>query len=151
MSVNNNLSKDIIIIFLITAFWDIILRLFAEKKLKFFGIEKMKWITVLSEYFKKHTVLSAALVAGFVGAVTHYIIIKSLDFLNLSGVNLYTLILVIAISGLVGIPMRYSRIFPHLKTHYYDPLGFNYSFATDAFSGVVVAVSYQTLKQFNLI
>jgi hypothetical protein len=151
MSKKNILTKDIIIIFLITAFWDVILRLFAEDKLKFFGIEKMKWITVLSEYFRKHTVLSAALVAGFVGALTHYVIVKSLDFLNLSGANIHTFIIVVFISGLLGIPMRYSGLFPHLKTYYYDELGFTYSFATDAFSGVVVAATYQIIKRFNLI
>ena len=148
MSVKNNLMQDIVIIFLITAFWDVILRLMSEGKIKFFGIENMKWITVLEEYFAKHTILSAALIAGFVGAVTHFIIIKSLESLNLLGVNIYTILLVIFISGIVGIPMRYSGLFPHLKTHYYDPLGFGYSFATDAFSGVVVGASYQFVKLF---
>lgn len=148
MAAKNNLIQDIIIIFLITAFWDIILRLLSEGKIKFFGIENMKWITVLEEYFEKHTILSAALIAGFVGAITHLIIIKSLESLNLSGVNIYTILLVIFISGIVGIPMRYSGIFPHLKNHYYDPLGFGYSFATDAFSGVVVGASYQLVKLF---
>lgn len=146
MDVKNNLTQDIIIIFLITAFWDVILRLMSEDKIKFFGIENMKWITVLEEYFEKHTILSAALIAGFVGAVTHFIIIKSLDVLNLSGINIYTVLSVILISGIVGIPMRYSGLFPHLKKHYYDQLGFSYSFATDAFSGIVVAASYQIIK-----
>lgn len=149
MGAKNNLMQDIIIIFLITAFWDVILRLMSEGKIKFFGIENMKWITVLEEYFEKHTILSAALIAGFVGAVTHFIIIKSLESLNLSGVNTYTILLVIFISGIVGIPMRYSGLFPHLKKHYYDPLGFGYSFATDAFSGVVVGASYQIIKMIK--
>lgn len=146
MSVKNNLTQDVIIIFIITALWDVILRLMSEGKIKFFGIENMKWITVLKEYFEKHTILSAALIAGFVGTVTHFIIIKSLELLNLSGVNIYTILLVIFISGIVGIPMRYSGLFPHLKNHYYDPLGFEYSFATDAFSGIVVGASYQIIK-----
>ena len=146
MSVKNNLSQDVIIIFIITALWDVILRMMSEGKIKFFGIENMKWITVLEEYFQKHTVLSAALIAGFVGAITHFIIIKSLDTFKLSGVNLYTILLVIMISGIIGIPMRYSGLFPHLKKHYYDPLGFGYSFATDAFSGIVVGTSYQIIK-----
>ena len=146
MSSKNVLTKDIIIIFLITAFWDVILRLFAEDKIKFFGLEKMKWIVVLEDYFQKHTILSAALIAGFVGALTHYVIVKTLDFFQLSGVNVYTIALVIFISGIIGIPMRYSGVFPHLKTYYYDPLGFSYSLATDAFSGIVVGVSYQLIK-----
>lgn len=146
MSIKNNLTQDVIVIFIITALWDVILRLISEGKLKFFGIENMKWITVLEEYFQKHTILSAALIAGFVGAITHFIIVKSLDMFNMSGVNIYTTLLVIIISGIIGIPMRYSGLFPHLKKHYYEPLGFGYSFATDAFSGIVVGVSYQIIK-----
>jgi len=148
MSVKNNLTQDIIIIFLITAFWDVILRLMSEGKIKFLGIENMKWITVLEEYFQKHTILSAALIAGFVGAITHFIIIKSLDAINMTGVNIYTTLSVIIISGIIGIPMRYSGLFPHLKKHYYDSLGFGYSLATDAFSGIVVGASYQIIKLF---
>jgi hypothetical protein len=146
MNVENNLTKDIIIIFLITAAWDVILRLFSEGKITFFGIEKMKWIRALKGYFENHTVLSAALIAGFVGAITYYIITKSIDFLNVPGFNIYTILLTIFISGIVGIPMRYSGLFPHLKKHYYDNLGFWYSFATDAFSGVVVGSTYQIIK-----
>ena len=146
MYIKKNLTQDIIIIFIITDFWDVILRLLAEGKINFFGIENMKWITVLEEYFEKHTVLAAALIAGFVGAITHFIIIKSLDTFKLSGINIYTILLVIIISGLVGIPMRHSGLFPHLKKHYYDPLGFGYSFATDAFSGIVVGASYQIIN-----
>ena len=149
MGAKNNLMQNIIIIFLITAAWDVILRLLSEDKIKFFGIENMKWVTVLEEYFEKHTVLSAALIAGFVGAITHVIIIKSLDIFKLSGINLYTILLVILISGIVGIPMRYSGLFPHLNEHYYKPLGFGYSFATDAFSGIVVGASYQLIKLIN--
>lgn len=146
MNTENNLTKDIIIIFLITAFWDVILRLFSEGKITFFVIENMKWITVLKGYFEEHTVLSAALIAGFVGAITHYIIIKSTDLLKLSGFNIYTILLTIFISGTVGIPMRYSGLFPHLKQHYYDNLGFWYSFATDTFSGIVIGSTYQIIK-----
>lgn len=146
MSAKNNLMHDITIIFIITALWDVILRLMSEGKIKFFGIENMKWITVLEEYFQKHTILAAALIAGFVGAITHLIIIKSLVAFNISGVNIYTTLLVIIISGIIGIPMRYSGLFPHLKKHYYDSLGFGYSLATDAFSGIVVGVSYQIIK-----
>lgn len=149
MGAKNNLMQNVIIIFLITAFWDVILRLLSEDKIKFFGIENMKWVNVLEEYFQKHTVLSAALIAGFVGAITHIIIIKSLDTFKMSGVNLYTILLVLLISGIVGIPMRYSGLFPHLNEYYYKPLGFGYSFATDAFSGFVVGCSYQIIKLLN--
>ena len=42
MNPENILSTDIIIVFLITAVWDVILRLFAEDKIKFFGLEKKR-------------------------------------------------------------------------------------------------------------
>jgi hypothetical protein len=143
---NNNLFKDIVIIFIITALWDVILRMVSEGKIYLFGIEKMKWITVLEDYFEEHTVLGAALIAGFVGAITHALIILALDAFKLSGITLYSTIIVLFVSGIVGIPMRYSKLFPHLKMYYYDRLGFQYSFASDAFSGVVVAATYQVMK-----
>lgn len=148
---SNNITRDVIIVFIITALWDVVLRLVSEGKIYLFGIEKMKWITVLEEYFEKHTVLGAALIAGFVGAVTHVLIILALNTFNVSGINLYSAIIVLLVSGIIGIPMRYSKLFPHLKLYYYDRLGFPYSFATDAFSGIVVAVSFQVLQLLNLI
>lgn len=148
---SNNITRDVIIVFIITAVWDVVLRLVSEGKIYLFGIEKMKWITVLEEYFEKHTVLGAALIAGFVGAVTHVLIILALNTFNVSGINLYSTIIVLLVSGIIGIPMRYSKLFPYLKLYYYDRLGFPYSFATDAFSGIVVAVSFQVLQQLNLI
>lgn len=141
-----NVYADIIIIFLVTALWDIILRLMSEGHIKFFGVEKMKWVVVLEEYFREHTVLSASLIAGFVGAITYPIILASMHFLNIKGLNLSTILTTIIISAAVGIPMRYLEIFPHLKKHYYEPLGFVYSSATDAFSGLVVGATFQTIK-----
>lgn len=148
---NNNLFREVIIVFIITALWDVILRMVSEGKIYLFGIEKMKWITVLEDYFEEHTVLGAALIAGFVGAITHVLIILALDAFKLSGITLYSTMVLLFVSGIVGIPMRYSKLFPHLKVYYYDRLGFPYSFASDAFSGIVVGASYQFMKHLKMI
>ena len=124
---------------MITAAWDVILRQFSEESIRLFGIERWKWVHVLKPYFEKHTVLSAALVAGFVGATAYYCITFP-EFASTVSLPIY-LLWVIFVSGTIGIPMRYSGMFPHLKQHYYDQLGFVYSFATDAFSGLVVCLT----------
>tara|TARA_B100001175_G_scaffold182383_1_gene154842 strand:- start:289 stop:747 length:459 start_codon:yes stop_codon:yes gene_type:complete len=137
----------LILVFILTAFWDVILRAMAEGNLSFFGIEKMKWVTTLKSYFERHTVLGAALIAGFVGAIAYVLIIYTFDILKVNN-KLYQLLLTFLISGLVGIPMRLSGLFPHLEEHYYEPLGFTYSFITDGMSGVVVAITLFILQLY---
>ena len=129
-----------LLVFLITGGWDIVLRYMSEGKIKFFGIENMKWIIVLKDYFAKLSVIDAAIVAGLVGLVTYIILFSIYDYFNISGSIEKTLI-VFLISGLVGIPMRYSGLFPDLYKYYYEPLGFTYSFVTDAMSGVIVGIT----------
>jgi hypothetical protein len=130
----------IIIVFFITGTWDVILRAMSEGYIYFLGIENMKWVTTLKDYFKYHTVLGAALLAAFVGAIAYILIIYTFDLLNVN--NIFNqIVIVFFISALVGIPMRYSGLFPILNKHYYEPLGFTYSFITDGMSGVVVAIT----------
>ena len=133
--------KDAILIsFIVTALWDVILRWYAEDRMPHMppplDVHNWKWVTTLRPYFKEHTLLGAALIAGFVGAVTAYI----MSFIRIKNTVKYAIILVL-VSGLVGIPMRYSGLFPHLKIHYYDKLGLQTSFLTDAFSGAVVGLT----------
>lgn len=137
---NRDFLMQIILVFFITGFWDIILRLMSEGKLNLFGIEKMKWVVTLKDYFKYHTLLGAALIAAFVGALTYPLIMYTFDKLNVSN-RIYQILLIFLISGLVGIPMRYSKLFPILNKYYYKPLGFLYSFTTDGMSGVIVSIS----------
>ncbi len=131
---------NLIIVFLITGLWDIILRNMSEGNFSFFGIENMKWVTTLREYFKHHTILGAALIAAFVGAIAYIIIIYTFELFDVNNI-LAQLVLIFLISGLVGIPMRYSGLFPLLDKYYYRPLGFTYSFITDSLSGVIVAIT----------
>lgn len=138
---------SLILVFFITGFWDIILRNMSEGNISFLGIENMKWVTVLKDYFDYHTLLGAALIAAFVGAVAYVLIILTIDTLNVAN-KIIQLVLIFLISGLVGIPMRYSGLFPILDKYYYKPLGFTYSFITDSMSGVVVAITLFLLELF---
>jgi len=143
--------KLLILAFCVTGIWDVILRLMAEGKISFLGIENMKWVTVLRDYFKKHTVLAAALVAAFVGAITYALMQYINVYFDLKLKTYETLILLFLVSGLVGFPMRYSGLFPVLNEHYYKPLGVPYSFMTDAMSGVVVGATMGVILQFPAI
>lgn len=127
-----HMGGDLILTFVITAVWDVILRLFSEQKLRFFGIHKWKWVVALRPYFERHTLLAAALLAGVVGAIAYACITLPPFYDTLS--PLVKLVWIIAVSGGLGIPMRYSGLFPHLKTYYYDHLGFLYSLMTDILS-----------------
>lgn len=131
---------NLILVFIITGFWDVILRAMSEGKISFLGIENMKWVTTLKDYFNYHTVLGAALIAAFVGAIAYVIIIYTFDTFNVTN-KFLQLLIVFIISSLVGIPMRYSGLFPILDKYYYKPLGFTYSFITDGISGVIVAIT----------
>jgi len=141
----------IIIIFIITAVWDVILRFVAEGKINFFGLENTKWVISLRGYFKKHTVLGAALIAGFVGAITYVTVYYLANYFEIDpNDTLQFGSFIVLISGIIGIPMRYSGLFPHLKKYYYDKLGLAYSFLTDALSGLVVIVTLAlVLKGYN--
>lgn len=139
-----------VVAFCVTAVWDIILRWFSEGKLKFMGIENLSWVVALRPYFEHHTVLSAAAIAGVVGAATSVIINKFTPKL-VSDSNLLYLLWVAFVSAVVGIPMRYSGMFPYLKQYYYDPLPITTIFS-DALSGVVVALTMMYIGNvFNIV
>lgn len=130
-------------VFVITAIWDVVLRAFAERRVRFGGIEDWDWVVALRPYFAQHTVLGAALIAGFVGAVAFVVMMSFWPDVFDQGV--WTRLAWVAIvSAAVGLPMRYSGLFPHLKAHYYDQLPVKTIF-TDALSGVIVAVSVGAL------
>ena len=131
------------LVFVVTALWDVILRMLAQKKLKFLGLEKIGWIDSLEEYFDRHTFLSAALVAGFVGAAA-YLVIQLRSFSN----PYANLLWIAIVSAIVGIPMRNSGLFPHLKTYYYDAHP-KITYFSDALSGVVVAVTIFMIRRWH--
>ena len=133
--------KLIILTFIVTALWDVVLRFMSlnyEKLPKFF---QMDFVEYLIPYFKQHTILSAALIAGFVGATTQPIILSIMNFpksiFDIAYVSKF-MFLSFIISALYGFIMKWSNLFPHLVTHYYDKLGVARSMYTDGVSGLVV-------------
>ena len=64
--------------------------------------------------------------------------------------TLLYLVWVASISAIVGLPMRYSELFPILKQYYYDPLPVTTIFS-DALSGVVVALTMMFIRNTLLI
>lgn len=142
---------NLIFVFLITGSWDIVLRFMSQGYVKFLGIENMKWVKVLKDYFDKHTLLSAFLIAALVGAIAYICIMYTYSVINLDTTTTYGKIIAISIvfliSGLLGFPMRYSGLFPILEKHYYEPLGLTYSFITDSMSGVIVSITLFIIQE----
>ncbi len=139
--------KTLIYVFFITAAWDVVLRMLSLHRIAFMGVENMAWVKNLRPYFEHHTVLSAALIAGFVGAVTLPIITTTNPFRR----QFPSLLWVALISALVGLPMRYSGLFPYLTMYYYEPVPTWYSMLSDANSGVVVALTYHALLRLRVV
>jgi hypothetical protein len=137
--------KLIILTFIVTGLWDIILRLMAEnyRTLPKF-IQDYKFIKYLIPYFKKHTLLGAALIAGFVGATTQFIILNiypfPTNFRDISYINKF-LLLSFLVSGLYGFPMKASKLFPYLTETYYKNLGPVKGVIHDGVSGLIVQLT----------
>jgi hypothetical protein len=131
----------IILTFVVTALWDVALRFMSlnyDKLPKFF---QMDFVEDLIPYFKHHTLLAAALIAGFVGATTQPFILSLMSFPKNIFDIVYVLkfmIITFIISALYGFVMKGSKLFPHLEKHYYDKLGIARSMYTDGVSGLIV-------------
>jgi len=122
----------IILTFIITGLWDVVLRFMSlnyNSLPKFFQID---FIEYLIPYFNQHTLLAAALIAGFVGATTQPIIISIMPFPK----SLFNIKYVI--SALYGFIMKWSKLFPYLEKYYYNKLGLFRSMYCDGVSGIVV-------------
>lgn len=139
--------------FLVTALYDVILQLQIAGEINIPFIQHSDWINLLKDkkYFQKHTPLAAALIAGIVGAITQIVILLVMNFpRSLAEAPLFLFISFI-ISALIGWPMRWSDLFPHLEEAYYEPLAKQYwarPMITDAMSGIIVQI---TLIGINLL
>jgi hypothetical protein len=131
MRTDYKLLHGIVFSFIITAFFDIALNLLPPK---------LGGATRIREYFNNHTPLAAALIAGFVGAVT-FIIIYGV-YSDVPSFNAYNMAVIFSISALVGIPMRYSGLFPILDKHYYQAMPRIQSYIADGLSGIMVSIVY---------
>lgn len=142
------IPRDIVITFVVTALYDVVLQLLVHNKIPDpLGLKNTDWLRTLPPYFEKHTPLAAALIAGFVGAVTQPIIkalVSEADVVKF-------LVATFIVSGAVGFAMKASGLFPVLDATYYKKLGARRAFFTDAYSGVVVNATILALRHLKII
>lgn len=134
----------IILTFVITGLWDVVLRFMSLNYNKLPKYFQMDFVENLIPYFKHHTLLAAALIAGFVGATTQVIILSIMSFPKSIFNFVYIfkfMILTFIISALYGFIMKGSKLFPYLERYYYEPLGVLRSMYTDGFSGLIVQIT----------
>ena len=110
-----NNSNIIILTFIITGLWDVILRTMSLNYTSLPNIIKeiFPFISYLTPYFKQHTLLAAALLAAFIGATTQLIIINIIpfpkNFTNLKYIFKFLLVSFI-VSALYGFIMKWSKM-----------------------------------------
>tara|TARA_Y100000591_G_scaffold328948_1_gene356526 strand:+ start:2840 stop:3322 length:483 start_codon:yes stop_codon:yes gene_type:complete len=122
--------QSIVFVFSITAVFDLIINLAPPP----FSA------TLIREYFDNHTPLAAALIAGFVGAATYALMVMLK--LNISTPSHIAIFQILLVSAIVGFPMQWSGLFPHLNKYYYGVMPRWQSFLADGLSGVMVASVY---------
>ena len=107
-----------------------------------FSFEVFDFIKYLTPYFKKHTMLSAALLAGFIGFGAQVIILTIIPYPNVKKINLHNIItffvITFIVSALYGLPMKASKLFPILDETYYKGLGTFRGLYHDGISGLIV-------------
>ncbi len=153
---NLTFSQLIILTFCITGTYDVILRFLSLNYNSLPSLFKnFEFIKYLTPYFKQHTLLAAALIAGFVGAVTQPIILLITPFPKKIN-DLYTITFLLnsfIISGLIGFVMKASKLFPILDKTYYKNLekngGVIRSLYHDGISGLIVQISIITILLFT--
>jgi hypothetical protein len=129
--------------FIITALWDIVLRKFSENYYYLPNIVKnnFKFIEYLIPYFEKLNLLDAALIAGFVGAISQYIILMFIKFPQNFSSSFYFLCISFIVSALFGFVMKFSKLFPDLDETYYKNLGHIRGMYHDGISGLIVQIT----------
>ena len=126
---DRELLDGIFLAFMITSIFDLALNLLPPS---------LGGSTRIREYFEQHTPLAAALIAGFVGAVTYALIYAT--YSGNPSPNPFNFLVIFSISALIGIPMRWSGLFPHLDKYYYQAMPRIQSYMADGLSGVMVSV-----------
>lgn len=139
----------IIVTFIITAIWDILLRKLSENyyDLPDFIKNNMVFVEYLIPYFEKLNLLDAALIAGFVGAVTQYIILNLVKLPKNFNNSFYFLIISFIVSALFGFVMKFSKLFPDLDETYYKNLGPINGMYHDGISGLIVQITLLFLNK----
>lgn len=142
--------STIIYTFIITGLWDVVLRKLSENydKLPDIITDNFPFIGYLIPYFQKHTLLDAALIAGFIGAVTQYIIFNLVKFPKNFNNSSYFLTVSFIVSALFGFVMKFSKLFPNLDETYYKSLGPIRGMYHDGVSGLIVQITLILLNKF---
>lgn len=132
--------KNILILtFLVGGLWDIILRKYAMTP--DLPWKKQDFAVATIPYFKKHSIIKAAVFAGLVSLYTQIIILGIVDFpTRLIQVPLFLLVAFI-VSAIVGFPIEQLKMVPGLTETYYKTLGRPRATLTDGYSGLVVELS----------
>ena len=132
MIAQTQVSKTVLV-FAITAIFDLLMNI----------LPPPVGAVLTRSYFKEHTVLSAALIAGFIGACTFIPLLPLGVTERASYMNIVAIFLV---SALIGFPMEWSGMFPILQKHYYDPLPRYQTFLADGMSGIMVAFVFWIIQ-----
>ena len=135
-----NYYQLLITTFIVTGMWDVVLR-FLSLNNENIPFKLPDFIINLKPYFQHHTLLSAALIAGFVGVTTQPIILYLMNFPTHNNDTNYIIkfmILTFVISSMYGFIMKGSKLFPYLDKHYYKKLGVVRSMYHDGISGLIV-------------
>jgi hypothetical protein len=139
-----NIYRMIVITFIVTGIWDVILRFITLYNPIPYIHEIMPFMKDLKPYFQKHTLLAAALIAGFVGASVQYIILNIMNFPTVdSSLRYNTTFMLVSfiISALYGFIMKATKLFPYLDKYYYEKLGVIRSLYHDGISGIIVQIT----------
>ena len=128
-------AVNAVAVFTATAAWDVVLRDLSTGGLRVLGAEKWGWVRDLRPYFQAHGIVGAASIAGAVG-VLGYAVIR----LYRPGETFLYIAWVLAVSAVVGLPMRARGWFTELQRHYYDRRKW-LTVGTDAMSGLIVMVT----------
>ena len=146
-----NTCRLIVLTFIATALYDVVLRALSLYN----PIPSVKaffpFIQYLEPYFMKHTLLAAALIAGFVGATAQVIILYFMKFPTRSSSAKYIiqfLAWTFIASALYGFIMKASKLFPYLEEYYYKPLGLFKSLYHDGTSGLIVQTTLLLLLYY---
>ena len=132
----------LVLTFVITAVYDLLLQVVChnfDRMPRF--IQWFDFIPSLKPYFEKHTILSAALIAGFVGILAQYVILKIQPFPKTLSQFVPFLGITFVVSALIGLPMQYSGLFPILNETYYRYLGTLRGLYHDGISGLIVQIT----------
>ena len=144
--------KVLVASFVVTALYDVLLRLMVEGRV--YAPEWLKrraWFKSLIKYFQKQTLLAAALVAGFVGAITNFVILKLHPMPSTTATLFPFLLMTLVVSWLSGIAMRASKLFPILDSTMYEFLSTSQEIWADAASGVVVNFTLFLLRRVAVL